>query len=120
MKEHFYAFYVFTVQNNGGVAPPPPLVDFEDLPYPRGRSYTPRFCIKMTAKDARAVIKKSFCVNIARFKVSGKNLEGWGVVTLNPRQTRVKGDAPYYQDKPSGYLYPKRLSVSRKTYLQGV
>ena len=56
MQEHFYALYVFNVQSNGGVAPPL-LVDFEDLPYPRGRSYTPRFCIKLTAKDARAVIK---------------------------------------------------------------
>ncbi len=39
----------------GGVATTTPLlVEFEDLPYPWGRSYTPRFCIKMTAKDARA------------------------------------------------------------------
>ncbi len=40
--------------------PTPLLVEFEDLPYPRGRSYTPRFCIKMTAKDAQAVIKNHF------------------------------------------------------------
>ncbi len=54
MQEHFYALYVFIVQSNGGVAttPTPLLVDFEDLPYPRGRSYTPRFGIKMTAKDS--------------------------------------------------------------------
>ncbi len=42
MQEQFYALYVFTVQSNGGVATPL-LVDFEDLPYPRGRSYTLRF-----------------------------------------------------------------------------
>ncbi len=59
MQEHFYALYVFTVQSNVGVATPL-LVDFDDLPYPRGRSYTPRFCIKMTAKDARAAIKNHF------------------------------------------------------------
>ncbi len=40
--------------------PSPLLVDFEDLPYPRGRSCTPRFCIKMTAKDARTAIKNHF------------------------------------------------------------
>ncbi len=37
MQEPFYALYVFTVESNGEVAPPhpqPPLVDFEDLPYP--------------------------------------------------------------------------------------
>ena len=61
MQEHFYALYVFTVQSNVGVTTTPPLlVDFEDLPYPQGRSYTPRFCIKMTAQDARAVIKNHF------------------------------------------------------------
>ncbi len=61
MQEHFYALYVLTVQSNGGVAISPPLLaDFEDLPYPRGMSYTPRFCIKMTAKDARPVIKNHF------------------------------------------------------------
>ncbi len=55
----FYVFYVFTVQSQwwSGNHPPPLLVDFEDLPYPRGRSYTPRFCTKMTAKDARTVLK---------------------------------------------------------------
>ena len=48
----------FTVQSNGGVATHPLLVD---LPNPRGRSYAPRFCIKMTAKDARtAAIKNHF------------------------------------------------------------
>ncbi len=56
MQEHFYPLNMFTVQSNGGVA----LVDFEDLPYPRGRSYTPRFCIKKTAKDARTAIKNPF------------------------------------------------------------
>ena len=69
MQEHFYALYVFTVQGNGGVATTSVLVDFEDLPYPRGRFYTPRFCIKMTAKDAR-----TFCVKIEVFRVSGKKL----------------------------------------------
>ncbi len=59
MQEHFNAFYVFTVQSVGGVATPL-LVDFENLPYPRGRSYTPRFCIKMTAKDAWAAVKNYF------------------------------------------------------------
>ncbi len=59
ITEHFYALYVFTVQSNSGVETLL-LVDFEDLPYPRGRSYTPRFCIKMTAKDARAVSKNDF------------------------------------------------------------
>ncbi len=48
------------------------LVDFEDLPYPRGRSYTPRFCIKMTAKDDRTTIK-----NHQRFRVSEKKTLGW-------------------------------------------
>ena len=58
MQEHFYALYVFTVglQSNCGVTTTPLLVDFKDLPYPRGRSYTHRFCIKLTAKDARAAI----------------------------------------------------------------
>ena len=60
MQEHFYALYVFTVQSNGGVATTPLLVDFEDLPYHRGRSYIPRFCIKLTAKDARTAIKNHF------------------------------------------------------------
>ncbi len=60
MQEHFYALYVFTVQSNDGVATSPLLFDFEDLPYPRGRSYTPRFCIKMTAKDARTAIENHF------------------------------------------------------------
>ncbi len=41
MQEHFSALYVFTVQINGGVATPPLRVDFEDLPYPRERPYTP-------------------------------------------------------------------------------
>ncbi len=61
-QEHFYAPYVFTVglQSNVGV-----IVDFEDLPYRRGRSYRPtsRFCIKITAKDAGQLLK-SFCVKI--------------------------------------------------------
>ncbi len=60
MQEHFYALYRFTVQSNGGVAATALLVDFEDLPYPRVRSYTPRFCIDMTAKDAQAAIKNHF------------------------------------------------------------
>ncbi len=76
MQEHFYALYGFTVQSNGGVATTPVLVDFEDLTYPQGRSYTPLFCIKMTAKDARTVIKNHFCVKIEHFRVSVKNLEG--------------------------------------------
>ena len=46
MQEHFYVLYVFTVQSNGGVATTPLLVDFEDLPYPQGRSYTPVFASK--------------------------------------------------------------------------
>ncbi len=58
MQEHFYALYVFTVQSIG-VATTPLLVDFEDLPYPRG-SYTPRSCIEMTAKDARTAIQNHF------------------------------------------------------------
>ncbi len=60
MEEHFYALYVFTLRSNGGVASTPLLVDFEDLPYPQGRSYTPRFYIKMTAKDARTATKIHF------------------------------------------------------------
>ncbi len=59
MQEHFNVLYVFTVQSNGGVAPPL-LVDFEDLPYPRGRSYTLCFCINMTAKDARTTMENHF------------------------------------------------------------
>ncbi len=60
MQEHFYALYVFTVQSNGEVATTPPLlVDFEYLPYP-GKVLYPLFCIKMTAKDARTVIKNHF------------------------------------------------------------
>ena len=59
---HSTTVYVFSVQSNGGVAttPSPLLADFEDLPYPWGMSYTPRFCIKVTAKDAQAVIKNHF------------------------------------------------------------
>ncbi len=43
MQEHFCAFYVFTVQSNGGVATTPLLVDFEDLLTlpPRKGLYTP-------------------------------------------------------------------------------
>ena len=57
----------FTVQSNGGVATTPYL-----LPYPPGKVPSPRFCIKMTAKDARASRK------IERFRMSGKNLYGGG------------------------------------------
>ncbi len=68
MHEHFYALYVFTVQSKGGVATTPLLVDFEDLPYPWGRSYAPRFCIKVTAKDAWAVMKNHFAFLSVRKK----------------------------------------------------
>ncbi len=60
MQEHFYhvyALYMFTVQSNGGVATTHLLlVNFEDLPYPRGRSYTPRF-YQNDRKGCLAVIK---------------------------------------------------------------
>ena len=60
MQEHFYhvyALYMFTVQSNGGVATTHLLlVNFEDLPYPGEGPIHPVF-IKMTAKDAWAVIK---------------------------------------------------------------
>ncbi len=48
MQELFYARYVFTVQSNGGVAPPPPtaLVDFDDLPYNGNGSIHPVFTSK--------------------------------------------------------------------------
>ena len=77
MQEHFYALYVFIVQSNGEVATPLPLADFEDLPYPRGRSYTPRLCIKMTTKDARAALKIISRKNLERFLCQEKTLRGW-------------------------------------------
>ena len=42
LQEDFYALYVFTEQSNGGVTTTL-LVDYDDLPYPTGRSYTPPF-----------------------------------------------------------------------------
>ncbi len=56
MQEHFCALYVFTVQRNGGVATPPP--PYLSTPTPgEGNNYTPRSCIKMTAKDAGQLLK---------------------------------------------------------------
>ncbi len=66
MQEHFVMYFTCLLYKViGGVATTPLLVDFEDLPYPRGRSYTPSFCIKMTAKDARRAIKNHFAYNRA-------------------------------------------------------
>ena len=59
MQEQLYALYMFTVQSNGGVVTTL-LVDFEDLLYPGECTIHPFFCIKMTANDARAVIKNHF------------------------------------------------------------
>ena len=58
MQEHNYVLYMFTVQSNRRVATTPLLVDFEDFPYPwEGPT---RFCIKITARDTRVVIKNHF------------------------------------------------------------
>ncbi len=47
MQEHFNYFTCLLYKVNGGVATTPsPLVDFEDLPYPRGRPYTLVFASK--------------------------------------------------------------------------
>ena len=72
MQEHYYLLYVFTVQSQWWSGNPP-LVDFADSPYNRGRSYTHRFCIKMTAKDARTATK-IILRKKERFRVSGKKL----------------------------------------------
>ena len=59
--------------------PPPP--DFEDLPYPWGRSYTipPVFAPKWPQRMRPGAVIKSFGIKIERFRVSGKkNLEGLG------------------------------------------
>ncbi len=89
MQERCYAFYVFTVQRNGGLATTLLLVDFEDLSFSRGRSQTPRFCIKMTAKDARTAIKNHFAYKQSVLKCQGKKLKHQGGGNHPLRQTRV-------------------------------
>ena len=59
IQEHFHALYVFTVQSTGGVATPTNLSTLKIYPAP-GEGPIHRFCIKMTTKDARAVIKSHF------------------------------------------------------------
>ena len=55
MQEH--TLYVFTVQSNGAVATTPHTCRLLRFTLPPGKVLYPPFCIKMTAKDARAVIK---------------------------------------------------------------
>ncbi len=83
MQEYFYALYLFTVQINGGVATIPPYLSTLKI-YPNSVEglYTPRFFIKMTAKDARVVIKNHFSLKYSVLECQKKTLEG--VATTHP------------------------------------
>ncbi len=73
IQKHVYALHVFTVQSNGGVVTTCRLWRFNPTP---GEGPIPRFCVKMTAKNALAVSKNHFALKIERFRLSGKNLRG--------------------------------------------
>ncbi len=78
MQEHFYALYVFTVQSNGGVAPPPPyLSTLKTYPTTGERPRHPVFASKWPQR-----MPGPFRVKRERFRVSGE--KPLGVVPPTP------------------------------------